>query len=157
MFSTVKTAITFQIERWSDFYPDSKALFPAHWKELALNQDEVPLDIDVEGYERLEQLGILMILTARADGELIGYVLSFLMPHLHYKSSGPMCVTDMYYVAPEFRHGVGAIMFQAWERELKKRGIKKAVTSCKVHQDHSPLFFKLGWTHSDHTFVKVLV
>lgn len=157
MPSSVKTEITFQLERWAGFYANGQKLFYDHWRELALNQDEIPIDIDVEGYQRLEDLGILMILTARADGELIGYVLSFLMPHLHYKSSGPMCMTDMYYVRPEFRHGVGALMFLRWERELKQRGIKKAITSTKVHQDHSQLFLKLGWTHSDNTFVKVLV
>lgn len=147
---------SFQVERWATFYADGKEIFPEHWRSLALNQDEIPIDIDEAHYAKLDELGILLIVTARVEGRLVGYYLSFLMPHFHYKSSGPMGMTDMYYVLPEFRNGTGMRLFAAWEQELKKRGVKKAITSCKVHEDHSELFEMLGWTHSDNTFVKVL-
>lgn len=149
-------AVTFQVERWAKFYEDGKTIFPEHWRSLALNQEEIPIDIDKAHYAKLDDLGILLIVTARAGDRMVGYFLSFLMPHAHYKSSGPMGLTDMYYVLPEFRNGTGAKLFLAWEHELRKRGVKKAITSCKVHEDHSKLFAALGWTLSDYTFVKLL-
>lgn len=145
-----------KVERWAQFYPDSKALFPSHWKELALHQDEIPLSIDEEKYATLDAAGILLILTARYSGKLVGYYLWFLMPHPHYAAAGSMGLTDMYYVLPEYRAGVGARLFIASERELLKRGIVKAITSCKVHEDHSEFLERLGWTFSDKTFVKLL-
>jgi hypothetical protein len=147
---------TLQLESWGEFYPDAKFLFPLHWKELALNHAHIELDCDVEGYSNLEKLGRLLILSARSDGKLVGYITCFLMHHLHYKSSGLMALTDMYFVLPEFRHGTGVCLFLEWERILRERKVIQAITSCKVHQDHSKLFSKLGWTHSDNTFVKVL-
>jgi hypothetical protein len=148
--------ISFQLEKWAGFYPDAKPLFDRHWRELALNQAEIPIDCDVERYQQMEDLGILLVLTARSGERLAGYLLSFLMPHLHYKSSGKMAITDMYFMLPEFRRGTGAQLFLEWERVLRSRSIKLAMTSCKVHQDHSRLFTRLGWTHSDNTFVKLL-
>lgn len=148
--------ITIQTERWAQFYPDSKQVFPGHWRELALHQDAIPLSIDEDKYAALDRLDILLILTARNEGKLVGYYLWFLMPHSHYASSGPMGLTDMYFVLPECRRGAGAKLFLASERELRRRGIVKAITSCKVHEDHTEFLELMGWELSDYTFVKLL-
>lgn len=148
--------VTIQVEKWATYYPDSKAIFPLHWRELALHQEQIPLSIDEAKYETLDKADILLILTARDEGELVGYYLWFLMPHPHYSTSGPMGLTDMYFVLPEYRRGVGARLFIASEAELRKRGIVKAITSCKLHQNHQVFLEKLGWELSDLTFVKLL-
>ncbi len=148
--------VTIQVERWAQFYPDSKAIFPEHWRELALHQGEIPISIDEGKYSNLDHLGILLILTARDEGKLVGYYLWFLMPHPHYSASGPMGLTDMYFILPAYRNGLGTKLFVESERELRKRGIVKAITSCKVHEDHTRMLELLGWTFSDKTFVKLL-
>ena len=148
--------ITFHVERWAQFYPDVKPIFPLHWRELALNQAEIPLSIDEAKYETLDKTGILLIITARDSGNLIGYYLWFLMPHMHYCEAGPMGLTDMYFVLPEYRRGVGAKLFIFSKMELEKRGVIKAITSCKAHSDQSAMLDALGWTLSDYTFVMLL-
>lgn len=148
--------VTIQVERWAQFFPDAKQVFPAHWRELALYQNEIPIDIDEAKYTQLDAVDILLILTARKGGRLIGYYLWFLMPHLHYRSTGPMGLTDMYFVLPEYRRGIGVRLFKASETELKKRGVVKAITSCKLHEDHSNLFKALGWELTDLTWCKLL-
>jgi hypothetical protein len=147
---------TIQVERWTTFYPDGKEIFPIHWEELALHREEIPLSIDEKKYEALDAQDILLILTARDQGALVGYFLWFLMPHGHYLSSGVMGLTDMYYVLPEYRHGTGAKLFIASERELRNRGAIKAITSCKVHENHTLFLECMGWELSDYTFVKLL-
>lgn len=149
-------SITIQVEKWATFWPDSKDVFPLHWRELALYQEDFPLSIDEKKYEILDKGDFLLILTAREEGKLIGYYLWFLMPHPHYAASGPMGMTDMYFVLPWHRGGVGTKLFIASEAELRKRGIVKAITSCKAHQDHSALFERLGWELTDYSFSKIL-
>lgn len=149
-------AVELQTETWSDFYKDAQFIFPIHWRELALNQDEIKIDVDLDGYLNMERLGRLLVITARSSGRLVGYFISFLMHHLHYKSTGTMAITDMYYVLPAYRNGTGMRLFIEWERILRERGVAFAMTSCKLHQDHQVLFEKLGWTFSDKTFVKYL-
>lgn len=147
--------VTIQIEKWATFYPDGKEIFPAHWRELALHQEEIQLAIDEVKYQTLDAAEILLILTARDAEKLVGYYLWFLMPHPHYRTS-LMGLTDMYYVLPEYRKGTGLRLFRASEAELKARGVIKAITSCKAHQDHRRFLELMGWELSDYTMVKLL-
>jgi hypothetical protein len=148
---------TFEEEPWAKFWPDGQDLFPLHWKELALNQDKIKMDVDAPRYEQMEQLGMLNILTARKEGKLTGYIMSFIMPHFHYKSAGNMCLIDMFWTKPEARHGTGVRLFIEWEKRMKARGVINLITSCKVHQDHQKLFERLGYKWTDKTFMKVLL
>lgn len=135
--------------------PEARALFPIHWKELALFQDQIKIGLDEEKYNALEKCDILLTLTARADGRLVGYYTWFLMPHPHYRQY-LMGMTDMYFILPEFRRGAGAKLFIKSEQALRERGVIKAITSCKVEHDHTALLERLGWTLTDFTFCKYL-
>lgn len=148
--------ITFQVEPLAKFYQDGQALFPLHYRELAMFQEQVKLDLDVGKYERLEKEGAVLICTAREDGRLVGYHVTFLLPHLHYASAGKMAHTDMYYVLPEHRSGVGARLLLFVEDEWRRAGAAKAYISCKVRQDHTAFFRALGFELSDYMFVKML-
>jgi hypothetical protein len=149
--------ITLEEEPWAKFWPDGQDLFPQHWRELALDQDKVVMDVDAPRYEQMEKLGMLNILTARKDGQLVGYIMSFIMPHFHYKSSGNMCLIDMFWTKPEYRHGTGARLFIEWEKRMRERKVVRLITSCKVHQDHQRLFELLGFRFTDKTFMKSLI
>lgn len=147
---------TIRVEKWSDCLVEMEQIFPEHWKELARFQDKIPLKCDKERYAALEAAGVLLLLTARADEKLVGYFVAFLMPHPHYQGSGLWAITDMYFVLPEFRTGTGLLLFLAFEQALRERDITQAVTSCKVHEDHTEFLTKLGWTWTDKTFQKHL-
>jgi hypothetical protein len=148
--------VTFQEEHWSEFCVDAQHLFPLHWKELALNQEVIPLEPDHDLYNAIDRSGQLMILTARdGAGKLLGYNVYFVRTHMHYMSC-KVAMTDMYFVLPEHRSGVGVKLFIEAEKRLKARGVRLAITSCKVHEDHEKLFTKLGWKFSDKTFVKYI-
>lgn len=149
--------ITYHFEKWPDFVKDAEELFPLHWEELALDKHRIRQDMDGERYLNLDKLGMLHITTARFHGVLIGYAVNFLMTHMHYKSSGLMAIADMYFLLPEFRKGnCGLKLFQTMEAGLKEKGVVRAHTSCKVHQDHEQFFARLGWKFTDKTFSKCL-
>jgi hypothetical protein len=145
-----------QVEPWSSVVEEMEELFPLHWKEIAVFQDEIALKCDRERYAALEKAGALLVITARADKKLIGYFVSFVLPHPHYQGSGLWAMTDMYFVLPEYRTGTGLKLFVAFEEIVRAKGVVQAVTSCKLHQDHTPLLEKLGWTWTDKTFQKHL-
>jgi len=130
-------------------------LFPDHYEELCVTK-EFDYEPDYDAYKRLAQAGMLRCITCRADGELIGYIIFFISPHLHYKS----CVTateDIYFVKKEYRKGrVGIKLFQYAEKVLKQFGINRIVMHTKVHLDHSKLFEYLGYKWTDKVFTKIL-
>lgn len=149
--------VIYAVERWADYAKDAEALWPAHYAELALDQDKIKLGVDYERYEKADAEGHGMIVTARDDGKLVGYFIAMLLPHLHYKDAGKMAYPDVYYVLPEYRTaGVGAKLLLALEMACKAIGVTKIYMTCKLHQDHSKLFELLGYKPTDIVFTKYI-
>ncbi len=146
----------YQVEPWSSFKVEARELFVRHWREIALNHAEVPLDIDYERYDEMAARGAVHVLTARRNGLLIGYHVAFIAGHMHYRST-LHAVTDVYWIAPECRHGVTAMrLLQAVERELKRRGVRKLFTATKLHLDQGPLFERLGYRPVERMYAKLI-
>jgi GNAT superfamily N-acetyltransferase len=104
-----------------------------HWRELALNQDTVPLDPDWDRFYALDVQGILRVLTVRAEGQLVGYVFLLLGPHLHYKST-LWAHCDMFWLDPLYRQGwTGVKMFKALLRGASDMNAKIASVPVKLH------------------------
>jgi GNAT superfamily N-acetyltransferase len=138
-----------------DFLDEFEQVFPEHYEELCITK-EFPLKPDYEAYRRLGNAGLLRTITCRADGALVGYIVFYVQPHLHYST----CLTafeDVYFVKKEYRKGrIGIRLFQYAEKVLKERGINRIIVHTKVHLDNSRLFEYLGYKPSDKTFTKIL-
>lgn len=146
----------YAVERWRDLRPEMLPLLDRHWREIALNHADVPLDIDHERYDALDEAGALHIVTVRRDGDLIGYHVAIVSTHLHYAST-LHGITDVFYVAPEYRQGfIGIRLFQCVEKELKALGVKKLYTGTKVHLDLSKLFERLGYRRVEFLYAKII-
>jgi GNAT superfamily N-acetyltransferase len=150
--------IRFAIEKWDDLRRDARDIFPAHFQELALHQEDVTLDIDDSMYHLFEDRGRLLILTARDNGELVGYYVAVLLEnHPHNKSFGIVSACDMFYMKKENRKGgAGAKLLIAAAAALKARGVKKATMSTKLHFENRDLMEALGWEATDTVFQRLL-
>lgn len=133
-----------------------RELFAEHFRELGVNQHRLIPRADEVRYAELQRLGILFVITVRADGKLVGYFIGFTMPHLHYLGAGPWAMTDMYYIQPEYRKGAGIKLFRCFKQLARERGCRFAVTSCKVHEDFTEFLEKLGAKWTDKTFIFAL-
>lgn len=151
--------VTVQTESWKAIDGEIEEIAGIHWQELALDKLLFMRDLDHAQYLLLDEMGRMHVTTARDGERLVGYVVCFIMPHhLHYMSSGPVALADMYYLLRDYRKGgLGARMFLEMERGLKERGVIRAHMSCKVHEDHTAMFALLGWKLTDYTFSKLLV
>jgi N-acetylglutamate synthase-like GNAT family acetyltransferase len=147
---------TYAVERWKDLRTEMLPLLVRHWKEVALNHADVPLDIDEARYKQLDESDSLHIVTVRREGELIGYHVAIVTPHLHYAST-LHGITDVFWIAPECRHGVTALrMFQRVERELKALGVRKLFTATKLHLDQGSLFEHMGYRAVERLYSKLI-
>ena len=126
-------------------FDEIKPLLPEHWKELALNQDKVPLDPQWHVYEIRQNAGEVLYTTLRKDGVLVGYFIGFVVPGLHYKT----CLTltmDIYWTHPDIRGGTAALrLFKTVEREARRRGVQRIFYGSKNHKDSSRLFAAMGF------------
>lgn len=146
----------YAVERWKDLRAEMLPLLQLHWREVALNHADVPLDIDEARYRQLDEAGALHIVTVRKDDTLIGYHVAIVATHLHYAST-LHGITDVYWIAPERRHGLTALrMFERVERELLAKGVRKLFTATKLHLDQGALFEHMGFKPVERLYAKMI-
>lgn len=112
----------YALEPYEAVVNDIKPLLPDHHRELALYQDEIPLEPDFSQYERACSSGLMRIYTARQDGRLIGYAIFALTPrHSHYKHR--WAINDIFWIDPKHRSvGNGNGLCDFFEEDLRRDG-----------------------------------
>jgi L-amino acid N-acyltransferase YncA len=107
-------------------------------------------------YRDFETTGRLHLVVARENGKVVGYHLSVVRTHPHYKTS-LTAYTDVYFLSKECRKGfAGVRLFREVERTLKARGVEKMFTGTKKSLDMTRVFEYLGWTETERTFTKYI-
>lgn len=148
--------VTFMVEPWSQVWRELQPLWDAHWQEVALHRDEIKLAIDFDAYAQQEAMGCLQVMVARCEGFVVGYHLSFIHPHLHYRNS-LSAYSDVYFIDPNYRKGATGInLFKEVEKAWIARGVQRAFTGTKLSLDMGRIFEHLGWSESERTYCKLL-
>lgn len=133
---------------------EGSALFEAHYREIAWMQDKVPLDPDYGRYEAMARAGVVRIFTARRDGELIGYAVFIVNPHLHYQSTR-WAMNDVLYVAPGSRgYRAGSKLLKHVESVLRADGVKVMGLHIKDSLNWGPLARLLGYERVESSWQK---
>jgi len=127
----------YTVETLSTWRPDAEPLLERHKQELATYQD-IPLDPDWSWYDRAEQLGNLVIYTARQSNLLVGYALFVVISkHPHYKSIA-WATNDILWTHPQVRGGgVGTGLADFFEADLKQRFLTLSTSGRGIIQARS--------------------
>ena len=132
-------------ESFPAFLEEVKPLLPAHYEELALDKDRVPLSPQYDEYLRRDAQGMVLCIALRDTGKLVGYFIGFIAPGLHYST----CLTlhlDIFWIHPDHRGQKGGFtLFKAMEAEAKRRGVQRLFVGSKTHLPADYLFEKLGY------------
>lgn len=148
--------ITFHTEAWSDALPEISKFWPEHWREVALHQEEIPLDPDFDEYARIEKAGQLHVTVVRHSGKVVGYAVVIIRRHLHYRRS-LSGYFDLYFLAPAHRRGwTGVRLFRHVEKAMRQRGVERLFTGTKLSLDASKIFERLGWEETERLHTKLL-
>lgn len=148
--------ITAHVEPFMARVEELKKLLDAHYRELALNQDKVPLAPQWHVYDARERMGQLVFVTLREAGEMIGYLICFVAPGLHYET----CLTatmDILFVRPDKRDALarGALLLvDTMERELRQRGVQRWFMGTKLHRDIGAIFRRRRFEPVEMTYTK---
>lgn len=143
--------ITVQVERFADCQAALAEIFPLHWEELAKFKDRMPLMMQYDEYNRRNDAGSLVLVTARVDGRIMGYYIVQIAPGFHYAST-LTATMDICYVHPEVRQrGLALPLFRGVEKELRRRGVQLWFSGYKHHNQLGmpALLNLLGFQMSD--------
>lgn len=152
-----KESLVYAVEELSNsLIAEVTPLLTAHYEELALNKEHVPLSPIWEKYQVVADNKELFILTCRKAGKLIGYFVGFVQPSLHY-STCLTCSMDIFFISKEYRGGsLGIKLFRAVEKELRLRKVQRWFVGSKEHADASKLFERLKFTKVETYYSKWL-
>lgn len=151
--------LTSQVEKFHEIARELPPLFEQHYREIALDQERIPLDPDWDRYLMLSLQGMLLVRTARYGDTLVGYIFNLFGPHLHYRST-PHAEIEMFWLDPAYR-GSGFVLrwFRENEAMLRELGVKKVGGTTKngYKDGRVGLIFKrLGYTPVETVWSKVL-
>ena len=147
----------FQVESVCDILNEVTPLLIEHWEQIALEKDTIPLAPVWDGYRDLEAADALRIITAREDGELVGYAIYIIGPSLHYADQR-FADADVFWLAPEHRKGMaGMRLFRHAEKVLKEAGVTRVFNKVKLHFDVGKVFERMGYKAVERVYAKGLV
>lgn len=131
-----------------------------HWEEVGVHKDEMPLAVDWDKYQRLEDEGMLRVLGARRGKRLVGYNSFMVMPHIHYSGTMHALGDAIFVTTPARRSGVGVRLIQVAERllaEIARPGYVRIVYHDKAHLELlGPTLRKLGYGAIETVYDKVV-
>jgi hypothetical protein len=147
--------ISFQIEKLSEIWQESIPIQVAHWDEIAHYKD-IKLDPDYSSYLELERAGITHCHTVREDGRLVGYVVFFARPNLHYQQSF-QAIQDVIFLSPAHRRGrTGIEMINRSDLILASEDVQVVYHHCKHGSNMGILLRYLGYELIDEVWGKRL-
>lgn len=148
--------IEIQEERLSDFVEEMKPLLLMHWEEVAAFKDVVEFDPNYELYLDIEKAGGLHCVTVRDSGALVGYFISLVHEHLHYKKS-KWAINDVLFLHPDYRNGLVALdMFKFAEDGLRDMGADVITVHMKTYARFDSLVERMGYDNIELIYAKLL-
>lgn len=148
--------VSFQQEFLCQAREECIPLIESHWEEVAVNKDHIKLNPDWEAYEKLEELGVLTIFTARHFGKLVGYFVVIVQSNIHYKDH-VFASNDIIYLHPDYRKGLtGVKLIKFAEKCLIQDGVSVMVINTKVKNPFDPVLERLGFNLTERVYSKYL-
>lgn len=137
--------ITYQPEPIDHCLEELLPLVQQHYHEVESYQEVAPLNVDVDKYRQLYDLGLLSVVTARDGDRLIGYCIDSIGAGLHCKST-LFAVNDAIFVHPDYRGTLVAYrMVSEVKRELISLGVQIHMIHMKSNKPFKRLVEKQGY------------
>jgi len=144
--------VCFAVEQFKTAYDEAQPLLCRHWDEIAKNKSLLKLNPDESLYEKMGQN--ILLITARADGRLVGYFLWFLIKHPHYKHV-TVAEEDLHFLLPEFRRGLtGYNLMKAACQAAIDQGAELLVSREKIGHEHPGIMKRLGFVPTDIVYTR---
>lgn len=154
--AVIPADLVFAVEPFDTAYRDAGQLLGLHWIEVAKNKQLLTVNPDEDLYRRGDERKVVLTVTARHQGQLVGYYVWFLFAHPHYRHV-KVAETDLFFLAPEHRTGLNGYRFiKAACRFAQEAGARLLTVRFKVDKDHPELMKRLGFAPTDITYTKAV-
>ena len=145
--------ISVKREKYSDAINYIDNISSALSEEVDLGHSYAP-DLDHDQFFAMEEIGSLCVVTAKKDGEIVGFHISSIQNDIFFKTKKTAYVL-FYFLDKNCRgNGNGLKLFEFADNEFKKEGADRAFMSRKTHINNEKLFTKLGYNLIESNYEK---
>jgi GNAT superfamily N-acetyltransferase len=140
----------FSKEVYDEMYP----LLEEHWAEIATDKS-IELAPDFDNYQLLQDTDHLHMLFCRDEiNQIIGYMVTFITPHMHYKNM-IYAQNDLIYIHPNHRRGsLASRMLKVFEQQMKEKGVDVIHMHVKVAFEFGAMLTRIGFMHEENIYRK---
>lgn len=130
-------------------------LLVAHWDEVAKNKQVMVLKPDRDRYAYLDEHdGLVCLWALDPDGEVVGYSVSFIGPHIHYADLR-VCNNDVLFLREDLRPStVGLRLIRETEKTARARGAKLMLWHAKQGTSLDKIMPRMGYGVQDIIYSK---
>jgi GNAT superfamily N-acetyltransferase len=141
---------TYQLETMDTFEPEARGLMAMYNTELPL---PYPLRPDWQQYRMLEQAGVLMIVTARDQGMLIGFFAMVIHPNINCRDQ-VVAFGNTLYLHPAYRGTIGIRLIKLAEQEAQARGAQCFMIASQAAKPINALLERRGYKATETIFAR---
>jgi GNAT superfamily N-acetyltransferase len=147
--------VQYAIESLDATKDEIKPLAALQWEELKYAPlDEEEFNPDIEGLLTMEQIGSLLVITARDEGELVGYLILLCSEMINHKGSY-MAAENAMYVDPAYRRaGIAQSIVKHAVAVCKNNGVKYLSFTVTPKLNYSPLLESLEFEQTEVVYTK---
>lgn len=128
-----------------------------YYEKTEAGGDSPPLNFWWEAYESMASNGLLRVITAREDKQIVGLAFYAVMPSLHHKEHIVATCSGIYANLGGRSKGIGRAIIDYACKEFTKEGVNEIVHASRACYDVVPLFEKLeGFTLREKIYSKKL-
>lgn len=132
------------------------AILLDYFKQTVAKEGIPPLDMDWDFYIESAKQDKFVLITARENEELVGFVTYYVNNHPHHKTVMFACCDILAVKLGHRGKGIGTKLVTAAEPLLKMFYVKRVVHASRTVYDVEPLFPKLGFTLVEHNYMKAI-
>ena len=126
--------LTFAIEPVEHTWNQVMILANQHWEGTKSYRRHEPFNPSFDRYQHYNQSGFFQLLTARNQGELVGYFGVYLSHSMH--SQHLMMTEDTFFLRQDYRGGRNALRFLHFiEAKAHEWGVHEIMFSCEIDND----------------------
>lgn len=146
--------MVYAVERWAMAESEIAPFFKPLAKESGIIADRE--NVSLEAYRGCSKVDGLLLVTARENGVLVGFIVSFIAAHPHWKDVR-MAMTDMIYLEPSARKGRNfQRMLEFCKTQVKLRGASYFLASLPARRAHGKILERAGWKEWERIYVSNL-
>lgn len=141
-------------ENFDTVFRDGIELFRLNSLETS-DEPEVEINIEVDYYRKLEEVGAFAVFCARDEYKLVGYSL-FLINKYSHKSNLVQACQDAIYMRPEYRGQNSVDFIDFCIQSLRESGVDSVYIPVKTKNSFGKLLERKGFTKTEEIYMRRL-